>query len=113
MKCPRNATYKSKTIQNQIIGVLKDYVQEKIVNEVKKTKYFSVMADEAGDISGKQQMAFILRHLNSENVIKEEFLSFIHCEDGTSGQAISEYLIKTVQELGNFHFSPKIMTVQL
>ena len=84
MKCPKNATYKSKTIQNQIIDVIKDYIQGKIVAKIKVKRVFSVLADEATDISNKEQMALVLRYLSQNNVIKEEFVNFIHCKNGTS-----------------------------
>ena len=45
----KNATYRSKTIQNQIIEVLGDQLLEGIIANVKAAKYFAVSADEATD----------------------------------------------------------------
>ena len=50
---PRNSTYRSKTIQNEIIETVGNYVSSKIIAEVKQTRMFSVMADERG--SGRFQ----------------------------------------------------------
>lgn len=99
-KCPRNATYKSKNIQNQIIDVLKDFIQETIVARIKKTKFFSVLADEASDVSNQEQMSLVLRYLNVNNEIKEEFVSFIHCNAGTSGEALSGYIQEEIKKIG-------------
>ena len=99
-KCPANATYKSKNIQNEIINILKEHIQFKIVQKIKQSKYFAVLANEASDVSNKEQMSLVLRYLDSTNQIKEEFLSFIHCKDGTSGEAISKYIISEVEKLG-------------
>lgn len=100
MKCPKNATYKSKTIQNQIIDVIKDYIQGKIVKKIKVKRVFSVLADEATDVSNKEQMALVLRYLNQNNIIKEEFVNFIHCKTGTSGMALSQNILDEVKALG-------------
>ena len=51
---PRNATYTSKTIQNEIISIIGEAIQNRILNEVHEgSKVFSVIADEARDISNK------------------------------------------------------------
>ena len=42
---PRNATYTSKAIQNEILDNLAEMVLGEIMDEVKASKYFSVMAD--------------------------------------------------------------------
>ena len=49
------------------------------------------MADEAADFSVKEQLS--LRFVDDESNIREEFLEFIHCEDDTSGKAISEVIL--------------------
>ena len=60
-KCPGNATYKSTNIQNEIINILKEYIQSKVVKKIKQNKYFAVLADEASDVSNKEQMPLVLR----------------------------------------------------
>ena len=37
------------------------------------------MFDETADISGKEQMSFIIRHLNEKIQINESFLGFVDC----------------------------------
>ena len=59
----KNATYRSKTIQNQIINVVGDKVKSKIIGEIKKSKFFSILADEAPNVSNKEQMSLVLRYL--------------------------------------------------
>ena len=49
----KNAQYRSPTIRNDLIAACKQWIQEKIINEVKSSKYF-VGADEAADISNKK-----------------------------------------------------------
>ena len=59
----KNATYRSKTRQNQIINVVGDKVKSKIIGEIKKSKFFSILADEASNVSNKEQMSLVLRYL--------------------------------------------------
>ena len=60
----KNATYRSKTIQNQIVKILGDQVLDGIIANVKKAKYFAISADEATD-SGKQtQLTMVLRYVD-------------------------------------------------
>ena len=59
------------------------------MDEVKKAKFFTVLADEATDCSNIEQMALVLRFLDSSQMIHEDFLGFIACEDGLTGQALS------------------------
>ena len=80
---PRNATYRSKTTQNNIIDISAKFVTDNVVNEVKEAKYFSILAD----VSVKEQLSLVIRFVDSESNIREEFLGFIHCVEGTSGIA--------------------------
>lgn len=49
--CPSNQTYRSKTFQNELIEICGEYITESLVDEIKKAKFFSVLADEATDCS--------------------------------------------------------------
>ncbi|PFX17907.1 52 kDa repressor of the inhibitor of the protein kinase [Stylophora pistillata] len=74
---PINATYRSKTIQIEIIEVLGTYIQDKI-------GAFSLLADEASDSSNKEQLLLVLRFVDKERNIREEFVGFYECEDGVT-----------------------------
>ena len=50
---PKNATYRSKTIHNEIIETVGNYICSKIIAEVKQTRMFSVMADKAACLDPK------------------------------------------------------------
>ena len=47
----RNARYHSPTAQNELVAACGEWIQEKILLEVRKAKYFTVCADEAADVS--------------------------------------------------------------
>lgn len=91
---PKNATYISPDIQNQVIQVLGDHILHKILINVKEAKYFSVIADEVTDSSNKEQLAVVLRYVNpTDNCIREDLVSFLECSGGISGQALAEMLL--------------------
>ena len=67
---------------------------EQLVGEVKENRYYSILADEATDCSMKEQLALIFRFVDKKNNIREEFISFLECSYGLSGQS----LYRTIKE---------------
>ena len=63
---PDNAKYISKDIRNEIIKCAGDIILEHIVSEVKMAKYYSIIADEAHDLSNKELMSVVLRYLDPQ-----------------------------------------------
>ena len=62
---PKNATYKSKTIYNELINIIGDKIQQHIVDQIKDGGgWFSISADEVRDISNQEQLAVILRYVD-------------------------------------------------
>jgi len=70
------ATYISPIIQNDLIKCCKHFIMNKIIDEVKENKYFSIIFDETTDISHTSQMSLILRYVH-KGIIKENFIAFI------------------------------------
>ena len=68
-KCAKNATYRSKTTQNDIIEILGGMITEKVVAEVNEAKFFSVISDEVQDVASIEQITFVLRYVHHEGVI--------------------------------------------
>ena len=67
---PKNATYISKDMQNQILLIIGSKISLSIVSEVK--------IDETADVAGIERMTFVCRYiLNGQPV--ELFLGFIDC----------------------------------
>ena len=50
---PRNATYTSGDIQNDILDIMAEAIRNKITANVKKAGIYSIMADETRDCSKK------------------------------------------------------------
>ena len=60
---PRNATYTSSNIQNQVIDIFADQIRQNIISRVKKVRWYSVVADEVTDISNKEQLSLVVRYV--------------------------------------------------
>ena len=73
---------------------------EEIVDEIKDAKFFSILADEASDCSNIEQMSVVIRFVDRTLTIREEFLGFVPCELGLSGEAIANSIMKFVEKLG-------------
>ena len=89
----QNAKYSSPEIQNDLVLCCRDLIVEKLVADVKESKYYTILADEATDCPLKKQIPLILRFADKNNTIREEFVSFLECSYGLSGQS----LFKTVK----------------
>ena len=99
-KCSKNATYISKTTQNELISCCGELITSKILSAVKKAKFFSIIADEAADSSNKEQMSLVLRFVDNNLVIREDFVRFIDCKEGLAGVNLASTLLKTISNLG-------------
>ena len=97
---PRNATYISKTIQNEMITTVGAIIVNNLSQKIRDSKYFSIMSDEAADISKKENLSVVIRFLDSSKTVREEFVGFYLCEDGTTGAAIKDLIIGAVADLG-------------
>ena len=104
-----NAQYISPQIQNDLIACTGEWIRKQIINDVKSAKFFSVCADEAADSSNQEQLPLILRFVDDSNSIREEFVDFVLCNTGTTGVAIAEKLLATMEEYG---FNPEYLRGQ-
>ncbi|XP_004298199.1 PREDICTED: uncharacterized protein LOC101297533 [Fragaria vesca subsp. vesca] len=92
---PKNATYISPRIQKQVLNILANKVRKHIRDEVGDSS-FCILVDEAQDSSHKEQMAIILRFVDTEGFLRERFFDIVTVEDTTAGtlhQEISKVLL--------------------
>uniref|UniRef100_A0A3B4WFJ0 TTF-type domain-containing protein n=1 Tax=Seriola lalandi dorsalis TaxID=1841481 RepID=A0A3B4WFJ0_SERLL len=75
MNASGNAKYLSNTIQNEIFECLSDMVRESIIQEVKESEVFSVIADETKDLKKSEQLSLVLRYYYN-GAVHESFLDF-------------------------------------
>ena len=99
--CGKNATYISKTSQNDLLECVKSFIQDKIVGEIQSQSagpYFSIMADEVTDTSNWEQLGIMVRYVK-ENTPVERLLCFENCERIT-GAALCDILVSTLKDIG-------------
>ena len=90
----------SKTIQNELICLFGEEIVTDIISEVKESRVFSILADEVRDCSNTEQMSFVIRYVDKSCQIREEFIQFLECESGTSGQELYLKIVNVIRNLG-------------
>ncbi len=78
--CGKNRSYISKTSQNKIINCCGQVISENIIQDVKESKFFSIIADEAADSSHKEQMPLVLHYVDADMNIRGKFIAFRQCK---------------------------------
>ena len=97
--CSKNASYISKTSQNELLNCCGNYIEDRLVKEIKENRYFSVLADEASDCSNQKQLSLVIRFVDDSGKIREEFLGFLHCDLGLFGKALAETVLNGIANL--------------
>ena len=98
--CMKNASYVSKTSQNELLLCVKDYLQAKIVQEIKDQKIginYAILADEVSDIANWEQLGLVLRYVKDESPV-EKLIEFVPCESIT-GEAIHTQIKESLQKI--------------
>jgi hypothetical protein len=57
------------------------------------------IADEASDSSHKEQLSLVLRFVDCDMNIREEFISFLHCKWGLSGEQLAKLILESLTAL--------------
>ena len=72
--------------------------KDTLIKDIKESKFFSFLADEASGCSNQVQLSFVLRFVDKDGQIREELLGFLHFELGLSGKPLDETILT---EFGN------------
>ena len=73
-----NTSYLSSTVCNELINIIGDMMLQKIVDEVKESKYFGIIVDSTPDLTHMDQLTFILRYVDTADLVPvERLLKFI------------------------------------
>jgi len=95
---PQNATYRSPTVQNEIIATLSSMVSEEIANQCKNADVpiFSVMVDGTRDKTRVENVAISLRFVK-DGICKEHLLKMPVTEE-TNSTSITQVIKHTLEE---------------
>ncbi|CAB3991276.1 52 kDa repressor of the inhibitor of the kinase-like [Paramuricea clavata] len=98
-ECGKNRSYTSKTSQNKIIKCIGQVISENIINEIKESRYYTIIADEAADSSHKEQLSFVPLFVDSGRNVREKFICFLHCKWGLSGKNLPKLILESLDDL--------------
>ncbi len=93
----RERKYFSPTILNEQIALMGLNVLRELLKDTKRAEWFSVIADEATDISQKEQMTVCIRWVDNDFEIHEDPVELIHVpktDSKTLTSAIKDCLIR-------------------
>ena len=96
----QGCTYLSRDVQNELISIIGDTIRGDIVADVHKARFFAISADEASDVANLEQLPLVVRFVDSSNTICEAFLGFLQCQDGMTGEALAQSILRYMQEIG-------------
>ena len=98
--CPKNAVNTTHIAQNTLIKIIGEFIRNKILNEIKSSKHFAVLADETAEIGGIEQFAIAIRYYRKETFeMCEEFIDFIPVKS-TTGETLSETILEKLKIWG-------------
>uniref|UniRef100_A0A8C5M9G2 TTF-type domain-containing protein n=1 Tax=Leptobrachium leishanense TaxID=445787 RepID=A0A8C5M9G2_9ANUR len=92
---PRNATYLSNRIQNDLIMSIHNVVEQKIVSSI-NGKMISIIADDTADCGHHEQMSVVVRYFNSERHSPVEHFVSIQRLFTVDAQSIFDQLSKVL-----------------
>ncbi len=100
-QAPRNATYTSSIIQNQLIDILSKQVCQNIIDRVKVSKWFTVIADEVTDVSNMEILSLVVRYYNPDSLLPcEDLVGFFECNEGITGRQLANIILTNLQSFG-------------
>ncbi|XP_021800196.1 zinc finger MYM-type protein 1-like [Prunus avium] len=80
---PRNLKLVAPKIQKDIVNACAFEILDVIMSSL-KDRFFSILVDEARDVSVKEQMAMVLRYVDDKGHVIERFVGVQHVTDTTS-----------------------------
>lgn len=96
--CPKNATYISKTSQNDLLECMGQYIQSQIITEVKSGAFYGIIADEVTDVSDWEQLGVAIRYVQDHAAV-ERLVEFVACTS-VKGEDLCMHLMNTLRMLG-------------
>ena len=92
--CSKNANYISKNLQDDFISCCGQFTTELVVRKINKNQFFfSILADETSDYSNQEELSLVIRYVDSDCVIREEFPGFLHCDLALSGKTLAKTVL--------------------
>lgn len=93
-----NTSYLSHQTCDEFIAIMAEALKVKLVNEVKKAVYYSIIIDSTPDVSHIDQLTLVIRYISDKTEIKEKFFGFIPISCHTS-KSLEDVVLETLSLL--------------
>ncbi|KAL4107233.1 hypothetical protein QTP88_017616 [Uroleucon formosanum] len=88
----------SKSIQNDLISCISEFLINQIKNEIKQCKFYSIQIDDTTDISQKTQCSIIIRYVTDKSELIERFLGFHNVSEDRTAQDLFNLVNSVLHE---------------
>ena len=72
-----------------MLTIMARFVQNQILNKVRKSPFITIMVDETTDVSNKEQLTFIIRSVGEEFNVSEDYLGMYNLVTTTASSIVS------------------------
>lgn len=93
------ASYLSKTVCDELILLMAMKVEKAIIDQINEAKYYSIIVDSTPDLSHVDQLAVIIRIVQSNGKPVERFIRFLQLRSHTA-EAMTDLVLALLTELG-------------
>ncbi|KAL4120790.1 hypothetical protein QTP88_013411 [Uroleucon formosanum] len=88
----------SKSIRNDLISCISEFLINQIKNEIKQCKFYSIQIDDTTDISQKTQCSIIIRYVTDKSELVERFLGFHNVSEDRTAQGLFNLVNSVLHE---------------
>lgn len=81
--------YTSHENQNDMLNIMAQHVQRMILCDINQSPFITIMVDETTDISNKEQLTFVIRSVNEDFDVSEDFLGMYNLLTTTASSIVS------------------------
>lgn len=96
----------SKTIQNELIDLIKDEISIFTENAINNALFFACIVDETTDITEKAQCSIVCRLVDTTGIVQEYFLGFFDLGEDRNAPALRDLLFSVI---GKFDCQTKLI----
>ena len=94
--CARNASYMSNITVAEFLTSISFHIEQKLLDQLRNSKFLSIMADESTDVSSYEEMSICARWIQEGKPV-EHFLGILRAHE-TDAQSLTKYLLDFIRD---------------
>lgn len=98
------AKYPGPEIQNEVLDIAASQILNAVVPNCKRAQCYAFIADESTYIGVKEEISlcahFVDQKEDGKHYVQEEFLTFVHAENGTSADSLTAQFLDALNNIG-------------